>query len=111
MVQQMKDYEEKKLKSVTKEGLDMDETEDEKKFREEEKAKFEPLCKLMKDILGDKVEKVVRIKNWRIPMCIGYFRIWMVSKHGENNESISSQRFIHFKLHGIKEDPWIKLPS
>ena len=59
MVQQMKDYDDKKLKSVTKEGLDMDETEDEKKKREEEKAKFESLCKLMKDILGDKVEKVV----------------------------------------------------
>jgi len=59
MVQQMKDYDDKKLKSVTKEGLDIDETEDEKKKREEEKAKFEPLCKLMKDILGDKVEKVV----------------------------------------------------
>jgi molecular chaperone HtpG len=59
MVQQMKDYDDKKLKSVTKEGLDMDETEDEKKKQEEEKAKFEPLCKLMKDILGDKVEKVV----------------------------------------------------
>ena len=59
MVQQMKDYEEKKLKSVTKEGLELDETEDEKKKHEEEKAKFEPLCKLMKDILGDKVEKVV----------------------------------------------------
>jgi len=59
MVQQMKDYDDKKLKCVTKEGLDIDETEDEKKKREEEKAKFEPLCKLMKDILGDKVEKVV----------------------------------------------------
>merc|ERR1711918_171595 len=41
------------------EGLEIDETDDEKKRREEEKAKFEPLCKLMKDILGDKVEKVV----------------------------------------------------
>jgi len=59
MVQQMKDYDDKKLKSVTKEGLDLDETEDEKKKQEELKAKFEPLCKLMKDILGDKVEKVV----------------------------------------------------
>jgi len=59
MVQQMKDYDDKKLKSVTKEGLEMDETDDEKKTREEEKAKFEPLCKLMKDVLGDKVEKVV----------------------------------------------------
>merc|ERR1711967_174149 len=55
----MKDYDDKKLKSVTKEGLELDETDDEKKRREEEKAKFEPLCKLMKDILGDKVEKVV----------------------------------------------------
>jgi len=59
MVQQMKDYEDHKLKSITKEGLDLDETEDEKKKKEEEKAKFENLCKLMKDILGDKVEKVV----------------------------------------------------
>lgn len=59
MVQQLKDYDGKKLKSCTKEGLDLEETEDEKKQREEEKAKFEPLCKLMKDVLGDKVEKVV----------------------------------------------------
>merc|ERR1712023_444415 len=59
MVQQMKDYEDHKLKSVTKEGLDLDDTEEEKKKKEEEKAKFEPLCKLMKEILGDKVEKVV----------------------------------------------------
>jgi len=59
MVQQMKDYDDAKLKSITKEGLDLDETEDEKKKKEEEKAKFENLCKLMKDILGDKVEKVV----------------------------------------------------
>jgi molecular chaperone HtpG len=66
MVQQMKDYDDHKLKSVTKEGLDLDETEDEKKLKEEEKAKFESLCKLMKDILGDKIEKVVigdRIEN------------------------------------------------
>lgn len=59
MVQQMKDYDDHKLKSVTKEGLDLDGTDDEKKKREEEKAKFEPLCKLMKDILGDKIEKCV----------------------------------------------------
>jgi len=31
MVQQMKDYDDKKLKSVTKEGLDMESTDDEKK--------------------------------------------------------------------------------
>ena len=59
MVQQLKEYETKKLKSVTKEGLDLDETEEEKKHKEETKARFEPLCKLMKDVLGDKVEKVI----------------------------------------------------
>merc|ERR1711881_490706 len=47
MVQQLKEYDGKKLVSVIKEGLELEETEDEKKKREEEKARFEPLCKLM----------------------------------------------------------------
>ena len=59
MVQQLKDYDGKKLVSCTKEGLELDSTEDEKKKQEELKAKFEPLCKLIKDVLGDKIEKVV----------------------------------------------------
>ena len=59
MVQQMKEFDGKKLISCTKEGLDLEDTEDEKKKKEEEKARFEPLCKLMKDVLGDKIEKVV----------------------------------------------------
>ena len=59
MVQQLKEYDGKKLVSCTKEGLDLDDTEDEKKKKEELKARFEPLCKLIKDVLGDKVEKVV----------------------------------------------------
>jgi len=58
-VQQLKEYDGKKLISVTKEGLDLNDTEEEKKAKEEEKAKFESLCKLMKDVLGDKVEKVI----------------------------------------------------
>ena len=37
----------------------MEETEDEKKAFEEAKAKTEGLCKLIKEILDDKVEKVV----------------------------------------------------
>merc|ERR1711881_175905 len=57
-VQQLKEYDGKKLKSVTKEGLDIDD-EDEKKKMEELKAEFEPLTKLMKEVLGDKVEKVI----------------------------------------------------
>merc|ERR1712054_678360 len=58
-VQQLKEYDGKKLVSVTKEGLKFDETEEEKKAKEEVKADYEPLCKLMKEILGDKTEKVV----------------------------------------------------
>ena len=44
--------------SVTKEGLELPEDEDEKKRREELKAQFEGLCKVIKDILDKKVEKV-----------------------------------------------------
>ncbi len=58
-IQQLKEYDGKKLMSCTKEGLELEETEEEKKKREEEKAQFESLCKLMKDVLGDKVEKVI----------------------------------------------------
>merc|ERR1711977_81448 len=58
-VQQLKEYEGKKLISATKEGLAMEETDDEKKAFEEEKAKTEGLCKLMKEVLDDKVDKVV----------------------------------------------------
>jgi len=57
-VQQLKEYDGKKLKSVSKEGLDLD-TEEEKKKTEELKAEYEPLCKLIKEVLGDKVEKVM----------------------------------------------------
>ena len=56
--QQLKEFDGKKLKSTTKEGLDIDD-EDEKKKIEELKAEFEPLTKLMKEVLGDKVEKVL----------------------------------------------------
>merc|ERR1711983_587386 len=52
-VQQLREYDGKKLMCVTKEGLDIGLTEEEKK------AAFEGLCKKMKEILGDKVEKVI----------------------------------------------------
>lgn len=58
-MQQLKDFEDKKLVSITKEGLDLEMSEDEKKSKEEEKALFEPLCNKIKEVLGDKVEKVV----------------------------------------------------
>merc|ERR1712038_1753381 len=58
-VQQLKEFEGKKLLSATKEGLDIEDDDDEKKAFEEAKAKSEGLCKLMKEVLDDKVEKVV----------------------------------------------------
>jgi len=59
VVQQLKEFDGKNLVSVTKEGLELPEDEEEKKKREADKEKFEGLCKVMKDILDKKVEKVV----------------------------------------------------
>jgi molecular chaperone HtpG len=58
-VQQLKEFEGKKLVCATKEGLKLAETEEEKKSFEELKASTEGLCKLIKEILDDKVEKVI----------------------------------------------------
>jgi len=59
MVQQLKEFEGKKLVCITKEGLKLeDEGEEEKKRKEENKKNFENLCKVIKEVLGDKVEKV-----------------------------------------------------
>ena len=70
-VQQLKEYDGKQLVSVTKEGLELPEDEDEKKRFEEAKKKFEDLCKIMKDILDKKVEKVL-VSNRLVssPCCI-----------------------------------------
>ncbi|KAF9574302.1 heat shock protein 90 [Mortierella alpina] len=58
-VTQLKEYDGKKLVSVTKEGLELEEDEDEKSAREAEVKSFEGLCTQIKEILGDKVEKVL----------------------------------------------------
>merc|ERR1711887_158750 len=59
VVQQLKEFDGKNLVSVTKEGLELPEDEDEKEKREADLKKFEGLCKVMKDILDKKVERVV----------------------------------------------------
>merc|ERR1712183_939106 len=58
-IQQLKEFDGKKLLSATKEGLQIEEDDEEKKAFEEAKAKTEGLCKLMKEVLDEKVEKVV----------------------------------------------------
>merc|ERR1711914_49838 len=70
-VQQLREYDGKNLVSVTKEGLELPEDEEEKKKFEETKAKFQSLCDVMKNILDKKVEKVV-VSNRMVssPCCI-----------------------------------------
>merc|ERR1712179_694906 len=70
-VQQLKEYDGKTLVSVTKEGLELPEDEEDKKKFEEAKAQFEGLCKTMKEILDKKVEKVA-VSNRLVtsPCCI-----------------------------------------
>ena len=70
-VQQLKEFDGKNLVSVTKEGLELPEDEEEKKKAENDKKKFETLCKVMKDVLDKKVEKVV-VSNRLVssPCCI-----------------------------------------
>lgn len=90
------DYDDKKLVSVTKEGLDLEQTEEEKKAAEEEKASYEALCKKIKEILGDKVEKVLvsdRIVDSPCCLVTGEFgwsanmeRIMKVRKHDKHRK-------------------------
>merc|ERR1719498_47880 len=99
-VQQLKEYDGKKLKSVTKEGLDLD-TEEEKKKTEELKAEYEPLCKLIKEVLDDKVEKVlVGTRIAESPVVL------VTSEHGwsANMERIMKAQALrdsHELLHGL----------
>jgi len=71
VVQQLKEFDGKNLVSITKEGLELPEDEEEKKKSEADKEKFSGLCKVMKDILDKKVEKVV-VSNRLVssPCCI-----------------------------------------
>merc|ERR1712137_967509 len=84
-VQQLKEYDGKKLVSVTKEGLKFEESEEDKKAWEELCADFEPLSKLMKEILGDKVEKVVMSERMTESPCV-----LVTGEYGWADNSMSS---------------------
>lgn len=57
-MQQLREFKEKKMICVTKENLNLEDDEEEKKKLEEEKKTFDELCVLIKEVLGDHVEKV-----------------------------------------------------
>ena len=57
-VQQMKEFGGKKFKSTTKEGLDLED--------EELKAEFEPLTKLMKEVLATRWKRLSSVRGWPI---------------------------------------------
>merc|ERR1712223_1047865 len=71
-VQQLKEYDGKKLVCVTKEGLELPEDDEEKKRQEELKGEFEELCKVIKEILGKGKVEQVTVSNRLVgsPCCI-----------------------------------------
>merc|ERR1711874_858362 len=76
VIQQLKDFEEKKLRNCSKEGLDLEDDDDEKKRFEEQKAAFEGLCTLIKEVLGANMERIMKAQALRDSSMSSY----MVSK-------------------------------
>lgn len=69
-VQQMKEFDGKKLRCCTKEGLTLEETAEEKEAFEALQKEFEPLCQLIKEVLHDKIDKVITSQRISDSPCV-----------------------------------------
>jgi molecular chaperone HtpG len=69
-MQQLKEFDGKKFVNITKEGLQLATDEEEKKRLEELKKETEALCTLIKETLGEKVEKVTTSERLADSPCI-----------------------------------------
>jgi len=70
MVQQLKDFEGKKLVCVSKEGLELEETDEEKAAEEAKKQQYETVVKKIKEVLGDNIEKAAVSKLLNKSPCV-----------------------------------------
>eukprot|EP01125_Pyxidicula_operculata_P001206 TRINITY_DN11144_c0_g1_i1.p1 TRINITY_DN11144_c0_g1~~TRINITY_DN11144_c0_g1_i1.p1 ORF type:complete len:704 (-),score=238.31 TRINITY_DN11144_c0_g1_i1:81-2192(-) len=69
-MQNLKEFEGKKFKNISKEGLNLATDEEEKKKIEELKKANESLCTVIKDTLGERVEKVLTSERLASSPCV-----------------------------------------
>nr|KAF6450473.1 hypothetical protein HJG59_008357 [Molossus molossus] len=103
-VQQLEESDGKSLVSVTKEGLELPEAEEEKKKMEESKAKFENLCKLMQEILAN-MERIMKAQALGDNSTMGYM---MANKHLEINPDHPIVETLRQKTEADKNDKAVK---
>ena len=63
MMQTLREFDGKQFTCVTKDTVLFEESEDEKKAREEKAKELEPLCKAIKDVLGDGTVTAVKVSD------------------------------------------------
>ncbi|OIR58476.1 MAG: heat shock protein 90, HSP90A family [Amphiamblys sp. WSBS2006] len=83
MLQSVREFEGRKLVSVLRENIDLEETDDEKKAFEELEEKTKKLCEIFKTVLGGKVEKVSVSKRAASVPCM------LVVPEGSNTANMS----------------------
>jgi len=70
ITQQVKNYKDKKLVNITKENIDLNDTESEKEEFEKAKEDYKSVCEYMKTVLNNEVEKVVISNKLNNSPCI-----------------------------------------